>query len=131
MTEPRGGFTLLELVVVVVVLGLGVALVAPALGPPDDDDATSLETAIDHAQRVAARRGETMLLAADAGGGWTLRGESSAAEGTIASGVLDDEAARAPFALRVSPFGSCGPPVGQEPVLERLGLEPLTCELRR
>ena len=96
------GFTLLEIVVTLVLIGLGAALVAPVFRQdqlPDD----SLTAVLAGARELAVRRAEDLVLAIDAQGAWRLTagGDTS----TIAAGV----AANAGTARRltVTPLGAC------------------------
>jgi prepilin-type N-terminal cleavage/methylation domain-containing protein len=67
--SPRRGVTLLELLVVLVVLGIGAALVTPALRTPNSTDTTT--DAFTTARRDAARRGETQHVTQD-GNTWDV-----------------------------------------------------------
>lgn len=63
----RRGVTLLELLVVVVLLGLGAALVAPALRVSGRPQLDPLQEALQAARRDAVRRGETVQVRRDDG----------------------------------------------------------------
>lgn len=134
MRRPRGsrrvsGFTLVEVVVVLVVVGLGVALVAPSLRSPEREREASLAAVVGHARDLAASRGETLLLEFLPGGRWQVTGEASPASDTVASGVLAGRTARYRFALRVAPFGSCGLPLGTDTTPSDVRVETLTCRV--
>jgi prepilin-type N-terminal cleavage/methylation domain-containing protein len=124
----RRGFTLLEVIVVLVVMGLTAALVAPALLPPRQTTA-SIQTVVRGVQRLALRRGETMLLEISQEGAWAATGTSSAIDGAVASGVLPDPHPRGDLALRVSPLGSCAWVLEASPSAWRPPLDPLTCRI--
>ena len=71
--RPRGGITLLELLVALVLVSLTAALVAPALPRPGAEDAqASAWRTVDAARATAVRRGETLALDVAADGRWSL-----------------------------------------------------------
>jgi prepilin-type N-terminal cleavage/methylation domain-containing protein len=125
----KRGFTLAEIVVVLVVLGLGAALVAPALVPPGQDDVVSISAVIGLAQNVAAGRGETVVLSVSPDGGWEIHGASSASAGALSAGHLPDSLSGSGFTLRVAPFGSCGTTLASDATEPGLNLDPLTCRI--
>ena len=68
--------TLLELLVVLLLLGLAAALVAPVLRLPaerPEGGEVALARAADAARSLALRRGEALVLAVAADGGFTVR----------------------------------------------------------
>lgn len=94
MRATRRGFTLVELIVVLAILGIVVAVAAPALrrvdGDAPRDTAAELAAAVAKASTAAARRGAPVRLELElATGAWTLwsedppRGESRLAADTI------------------------------------------------
>ena len=121
----RRGFTLLELVVVLVLLGLTAAVAAPALrGPPSA--AAGLESLLPTAREAAVRRGETVYLRVAESGDWRLAGASSAADTAIASGRVAPFAGL-PLVLAVSPLGSCALDAASAQRAGHPQLDPLTC----
>jgi prepilin-type N-terminal cleavage/methylation domain-containing protein len=123
----RAGYTLLEMLVVMVLLGLAAAVVLPALVTPPHDT-TPLRDLIATTQEAAADRGEVLYLRIDAGGAWLIEG-ANPREGTLEHGRLPEGGA--PLTLIVSPLGSCAPDVpsaasGASPALDALG-----CDLAR
>jgi type II secretory pathway pseudopilin PulG len=124
------GFTLLELVVVLVVLMLAAALAAPALVRPPDHRRSGLDALILGAREAAARRGETVRLSIDASGKWRLEGSASTAEAPVQSGEVEPFPGL-PFTLIVSPVGSCGFDARSAAADSVVRLEPLTCTLLR
>jgi prepilin-type N-terminal cleavage/methylation domain-containing protein len=119
-------FTLVEMLVVIVLLGLAVGLAAPALRAPRPA-ADGLATLLPVAREAAVRRGETVYLRVAESGAWRLEGASSAADGAFGSGRVAPFAG-VPLTLVVSPLGSCAfdaPDAGRA-----LPLDPLTCRLR-
>src|SRR3989442_1011622 len=108
----RAGFTLIEMLVVLVLMGLAVALVAPALFPARHDE-SALRALLGSARDAAARRGEVVYLRIDVGGRWRM-------EPVFAT----------PVTLVVSPLGSCAFDVRSSAAAAVVALEPLTCDLR-
>jgi prepilin-type N-terminal cleavage/methylation domain-containing protein len=130
--RPRGptpGFTLAEIVVVLVVLGLAAALVAPALIPPQREAPASLTAVIEHVQDMAARRGETLVLEVSANGSWRVVGTAAIDEGPLEAGALSEQGDLGGFALRVAPLGSCGPTLDGDPGDTGPALDLLTCRV--
>ena len=114
------GYTLIEVLVVLVVMGLAVALVAPSF--VTRRDATSaLADLVQRARATAIRRAEAVTLRVDAAGRWDAGG--------LASGTLPQPPA-APVTVIFSPLGSCAPDVASTSAGRALGLDPLTCEGR-
>lgn len=113
------GFTLLELLVVLVLLGLASAMVGPAALRSVErwrqaDDVRALRSAIQQLPIAAGRRGEGFAfsagdtrvpeapstLAVAVTRGWEVRADGSCTEGEVAVSRLGDEA-RPPRRLRV------------------------------
>ena len=100
--KNRAGLTLIEVVVVLVVLGLAAALVAPAVrssAEPDEDLANVLAAA----RETAVRRAERIYLSVDGRGAWQIRASTDTA--SIATGRFRDGTAQ--LRVRVSPLGAC------------------------
>ncbi|UCF18610.1 MAG: prepilin-type N-terminal cleavage/methylation domain-containing protein [Gemmatimonadota bacterium] len=127
--RSRSGFTLVEVVVVLILLGLAAGLVAPAIIFRDDRGESQLAQLIGGAQDLSARRGEIMHLRVDAGGEWRIEGAASLEEGLIARGRIDDFQGP-PFTLVVSPIGTCGFDVRSTEAALAFPVDPLTCELQ-
>jgi len=121
------GFTLLEIVVVLIVMGLSAALVAPALLRPRREAPVSLGRVIAHVQDMAARRAETLVLEVSSAGAWSAFGTASPQEGPLAAGALDAMAPGHGFSLRVDPLGSCGLTLEADTLGWRPPVDPLTC----
>jgi prepilin-type N-terminal cleavage/methylation domain-containing protein len=129
--EPRAprrrGFTLLEVIVVLLLMALATALVAPAIGSrqprPRDELAALLQTA----RLVAVRRGEVITVTVAASGQWRLDGDASTADGPIASGQLGAKPAAA-LTVAVSPLGGCAPALDSASTALLASVDPLTCE---
>jgi prepilin-type N-terminal cleavage/methylation domain-containing protein len=102
MRRAVDGFTLLEIVVTLVLIGLGAALVAPVFRRdilPDD----AFPAVIAGARELAVRRAQGMLLQVDDRGAWrltTIGDTVSIGSGTLTTGP---GASR----LRITPLGAC------------------------
>jgi len=104
----RRAFTLLELLVVLVLLGMSAAFVAPVLTRPIDRSGSV--SAIERARGVAVRRGETMRFQFDADGRWTVRATADTSNAILLSGTdADPGATEGARSLMISPLGVCLP----------------------
>jgi len=127
----RSGFTLIEMLVVLILMGLATALVVPVLLPPSRHD-SALNALLASAREVAARRGEVVSLHIDATGQWRMEGGSPAVQGgggTLATGRVQPFLT-APVTLMVSPLGSCAFDLRSAAAAAAVPLDPLTCEIR-
>ena len=122
------GFTLLELVVVLVLLALAAGLAAPALRRAGAPRESGLEALLLGAREAAARRGETVRLTVSDSGAWSLEGAGSAADGPIQAGEVEPFRG-VPLTLIVSPVGSCGFDARSARAAEVIPLDPLSCTL--
>ncbi|MGH9204866.1 MAG: pilus assembly FimT family protein [Vicinamibacterales bacterium] len=96
------GFTLLEIVVTLVLLGLAATLVAPVFRrdtSPDGD----VNAIVASARESAVRRAQTLMLRVDDRGAWRLTpiGDTT----SIGAGFLSENATA--LTLRISPLGAC------------------------
>ena len=119
------GYTLIEVIVVLVLMALAAALVAPAFVAPPDRT-TAIARVIGHARAVAIRRAEAVELRIEPSGAWSLDGVASAQAGALATGTIAP-APRVAITLLFSPLGSCAPDVVTASAAS-LRLDPLTCE---
>ncbi len=124
----RSGFTLIEILVVLILMGLAAALVAPVLLAPRHDE-SGLQTLVASARGAAARRGEVVYLRITAGGEWRMDGGANLLEGTLATGHVQP-AFGVPVTLVVSPIGTCAFDLQTAAAAREVPLEPLTCEIR-
>src|SRR5205823_3715522 len=83
------GFTLVEMLVVLTLLGLAAALVAPAILPARHTDASQFAALVAASRDAALRRAEVIWLRVERSGAWRLDGDASAAQGAVATGRLD------------------------------------------
>ena len=81
----RRGFTLLELLVVLVLLGLGAALVLPSLRLPAR--APGEDAPLERARATAIRRGEAVRLSVNPTGDWTVRATADTGGAILLSGT--------------------------------------------
>src|SRR2546428_13854195 len=106
-SPARPGFTLVEILVVLIMMGLAAALVAPALLALHHH-ASTLNDVVAGAREAAARRGEVLYLSIEPTGRWRLEGGANPLEGTPPGG-------------RLGPF----PPAPVTPILAPLWPRPL------
>jgi prepilin-type N-terminal cleavage/methylation domain-containing protein len=125
----RSGYTLLEIVVVLILMGLAAALVVPAVLPPREEDVPSLTALIKTARQSAVRRAEVVHLTITASGDWRLDGAASLVDGPFATGRLGAYDGP-PATLVASPLGACAFDAFSSAATARIALEPLTCEVR-
>jgi prepilin-type N-terminal cleavage/methylation domain-containing protein len=129
-SERPAGFTLLELVVVLVILALAATLAVPALNrAASGNHQNELSSLILGAREAAARRGETVYLSVSATGDWRLEGAASSKDEPLQSGTVDTFPGL-PLTLIVSPVGTCGFDTRSGKAADLIRLNPLTCELR-
>lgn len=130
--ERRGtrpfGFTLLEVMVVLILLGLASALVTPAFLQPPSREKDELQTVIDAARSMAIRNASTVTLSFTADGRWTAEESNGRGLADMSGGTLT---ARGTVAVRllVSPLGGCaleGAVAGETTVT----FDPVHCRLR-
>ena len=98
---------MLELIVVIAMLGLVVAVAAPAFIVRAERSGSDLEGVLAAARRTAVLRGEPMTLSIDDAGAWSLTGDASPTAPAITTGTLDAPPGRT--RVRVSPLGTCVP----------------------
>jgi prepilin-type N-terminal cleavage/methylation domain-containing protein len=103
--HSRPGVTLLELIVVLALLGLLLAVAAPAFVIPSEKKESELAVVLAAAQRAAILRAEPVTLIVSENGNWRVDSPSTANTSPIATGTL----ARSAGGLRVqiSPLGTC------------------------
>ena len=123
------GFTLIEVIVVLVVMVIAVGVVAPAFLPsPSEQAQPQLGRLLREARGAAVSRGETVYVRLGSSGEWVLEGAASLTGGAIARGSLGDYAGPA-ATIVVSPVGTCAFDVRSTAAWTVVTLDPLTCEL--
>ena len=101
----RRGVTLLELIVVIALLGLILAIAAPAFILPRPTRESELTTVLATARRAAILRGEPVTVAFVDGGTWQIDGDATPTGAPIATGKLGSPIGS--FRIHVSPMGTC------------------------
>jgi len=124
----RLAFTLIELVVVLALIGLAMAVVAPSLvlRPPSAEEA--LQRVVTSARRVAMNRAQTVTLDVDAGGVWSVESAGREAGEVLIAGKLDEGPAQ-PIRLRVSSLGLCMAEADSA-TGRSATFDPMTCSMR-
>jgi prepilin-type N-terminal cleavage/methylation domain-containing protein len=122
------GYTLLELLVVLVIMGIVAGLVVPALHLPRAAS-SDLASVVALARQAAAQRDEVLTLRVSATGAWGLEEGSALSAHSIARGVMPAPHAGS-FALILSPSGACAPEAATTRVATTLQLDALSCEIR-
>ncbi len=125
---PAPGFTLIEVIVVLVLLGLMAGLVAPRLITPTRPEESQLAGVVRAARELAAKRGELIHVRVGATGAWRLESESGPSPERLASGTLG-EFEGAALTLMVGPLGTCAFDARSSAAARAIPLDPLTCEL--
>jgi prepilin-type N-terminal cleavage/methylation domain-containing protein len=120
------GYTLLEVIVVLILLTIAAGLVIPSLHTPRLDDPASMAAVIKRAREAAVRRGELVQLHIGRSGSWqaTAGGNSE----ILMTGLLRGNS-EGTIDLLFSPLGSCGAaPEAIQP--NAVSVDPLTCEVQ-
>jgi len=102
--ERRSGVTLLELLVVISLLGLVLAIAAPALIFPKEKQETEIAKVVGTARRAAILRGEPVTIAFN-GSAWRIESDAAPTAPPIGAGSFSRLVAT--FRLHVSPLGTC------------------------
>lgn len=101
----RNGFTLVEILVVLVLFTLVFALSAPSLLPSAPAGSARAQDLIDEARRTAVTRAMAVSLSLGSDGRWVLAGAGVA--GTqLGSGAIDWPQ-EVPMRVHISPLGAC------------------------
>jgi prepilin-type N-terminal cleavage/methylation domain-containing protein len=124
----RAGYTLLEIIVVLILLAVATAVVAPGILSPRPEPSSALRALIRNAAEASVRRGETVRLRIDRSGTWEAVAGTPPESEILMSGKLADPPVSATD-LIFSPLGTCAPAIESDPA-ETHGLNPLTCEPR-
>jgi prepilin-type N-terminal cleavage/methylation domain-containing protein len=122
----RGGFTLIEMLAVLMLLAVTLVLVSPAIPPRRPAAADAVQDLIDGARRAAVQRAETVTLSFTADGSWSVEAGQDAIR--VAEGRVDWQPAL-PLRLRISPLGACTLHVAARTDVI-LTLDPVHCRLR-
>jgi prepilin-type N-terminal cleavage/methylation domain-containing protein len=103
LTRRRRAFTLLEILVVLVLLGVSAAMVVPSLRLPGPM-AAGAPAPLERARALAIRRGETLRLTADVRGSWQVTAEGDSVGLVLLSG---DAGAPAGAPIVLTALGVC------------------------
>jgi prepilin-type N-terminal cleavage/methylation domain-containing protein len=126
--RQRSGYTLLELIVVLVLMGLAAALVIPIFRTRASG-ASAMQSILTSARAAAALRGEIVYVRFEPSGDWHMEGGGSTLEGDFIGGRIAAPAT-VPLTLIVSPVGSCAFDVRSATAGARaIRLDPLTCQI--
>lgn len=106
----RRGVTLLELLIVLTLMGVAAALVAPALVRPTAAPAPAGREIVNRARQQAIRRGEPLRVSLRANGEWVLTAQRDGA--VVDSGHAKDSLL--PSDLLLDALGGCIPTAGRD-----------------
>ena len=120
------GYTLIEVIVVLVLMALAASLVAPAFVTPQARQ-TAIMGVIGQARALAIRRAEAVELRIEPSGAWRVDGTAAITTGPLTAGTISPVPAAA-LTLVFSPLGACASDVATAAAAEVLHLDPLTCE---
>lgn len=121
------GFTLIEVLVVLMFMALAAAVVAPALVPPAQPSVPAFSELLESSRRAAVRRGEALTLRVERDGRWQLSAQSRGREYPLRSG--QGERFATPIRLVISPIGTCAPAIDARSAAVLSGLNQLTCDM--
>lgn len=125
--KVQSGFTMVEVIVVLVLLTLAAAVVAPSLLSSHSEVSSELPRLMRSAREAAIRRGETVHLRIDQSGAWQVVAGPTPPGEILLAGQLSSLPG-GPTHLVFSPLGTCGPAVESEPLAPLAAINPLTCE---
>jgi prepilin-type N-terminal cleavage/methylation domain-containing protein len=117
------GFTLLEIIVVLLVIGVAFALAAPAF-PNRSPETDPLQRVLDLTRRTAVHHAEALALSVTADGQWRIDSRTSTDVTPIGSGTLSSYHGGA-VTVKASALGACT----VETVTSRIQLDPVRCRL--
>jgi prepilin-type N-terminal cleavage/methylation domain-containing protein len=128
VSRKRTGYTLLELIVVLALMGLAAALVLPIFRARASRE-SAIQNIVTSARAAAAQRGEIVFVRFEPSGDWHMEGGGSPLEGDFIGGRIAP-LATVPLTLIVSPVGSCAFDVRSAAVgANTIRLDPLTCQI--
>jgi prepilin-type N-terminal cleavage/methylation domain-containing protein len=127
LRRRTAGYTLLEIAVVLLLIGMAAALAAPVLLRLNPGR-SGFEELIATGREAAVRRGEVLYLRVSTSGQWSLEAASAPTADPLANGHID--AVGSPLTLMFQPNGSCMFDVATVSRGTTLRLDPLTCEVQ-
>lgn len=122
------GYTLLEVIVVLVLLAVAATVVAPGFLSPRPEQSSSLRALVGNAREAAVLRGEMVRLRIDRFGAWRAIAGSSPRGELLMSGRLSDTSGAVD--LLFSPLGTCALTPETLSAQALAAFDPLTCEVR-
>ena len=122
------GFTLLEILVVLILLGVASTLVVPAFPDLPREEKHALDEVIDAARGLAVRNASTVTLAFGPDGRWTASQSNGSALSELPGGTIDQTDGPR-IRLRISPLGGCSLD-GVPPTEPPFTFDPVRCRLR-
>jgi prepilin-type N-terminal cleavage/methylation domain-containing protein len=126
----RLGYTLLEVLVVLVLLAVAATVVAPSLlAPRLARQSSSVLALVGSMRETAVRRGGMVRLRIDRSGDWQAFSGTPADREVLMSGRFSGPGNTAADIV-FSPLGSCAPTPESVPPKELAGFDLLTCEPR-
>lgn len=127
LRRRTAGYTLLEIAVVLVLIGMAAAFAAPVLLRVNPGR-SNFEELIASGRETAIRRGEVLYLKVGTSGQWSLEAAGTPTADPLASGHID--AVGSPLILMFQPNGSCMFDVTTVSRGTAIRLDPLTCEVQ-
>jgi prepilin-type N-terminal cleavage/methylation domain-containing protein len=129
MSDRRspGGFTLIEMLVVILIMSMAAALAAPVLLRPTPGR-SGIQELVATSREMAVRRGEALFLRMGTSGVWRLEAARATTGEPLATGQVDP--VPSPLTLMLTPNGSCMfdvATVARQPAVQ---LDPLTCDVK-
>lgn len=122
----RAGYTLLEIIVVLILVAIAAAIVGPSLASSRREPGSELATLVTNARGASVRRGEMVHLRIERSGAWQiLRGAPPGA--LLLSGRLT-QPPPSNVELVFSPLGTCAPTVESGPADFLPAYDGITCE---
>ncbi|MCI0433735.1 MAG: prepilin-type N-terminal cleavage/methylation domain-containing protein [Gemmatimonadetes bacterium] len=106
--QRASGFTLVELLVVLIIIALALGLAAPALLSPPVTSASGVQRVVDRGRRAAVRRAGPLVLTIETDGRWRLATPGTETNGVLESGTLADPPTDR-IRVRLTPLGACMP----------------------
>ncbi len=124
-TRPgRRGFTIVEVVIVLMLVGIALTLAAPGFVRPVGKSEDSMQQIVDFSRRAALERAQSLLLAVGEGGAWSLT-EHGAPDRPLATGALLSPSE--PLQVTISPVGICIP--AEDSPSGSVMIDPVTCSV--
>jgi len=118
------GYTIIEVLIVLIIIGLAVSLAAPKFVRALPDSGRSAQDVVNLARRTAVNRAQTLSLTLGRDGAWSLD-EPGALGRPLATGSVAPRAGS--VRLAISPIGVCIPEESSD--AESSTIDPVTCSV--